>query len=1036
MKKVTAGITVFYSALLLAMGVAHGADMAVASTPAASPWSQISAKTGADYKGDGLAVTPSDSGARLHCVFQQLDGEATTGGLWLASPVTNTVSARFLVTATEVGRRAPIAIFSSEGAEGGIPLAETGNVAVDGKTARFSRPGLTEEYTVSMDGVRQDFIVEQSPPNQPAGELVLKLAVTGAQVEPAADGARLVLENSGRKIAYSRLRATDATGKELPARIEVRGEQDEAACEDFFEEMSLLRSPAADVKLAVLVNDADAVYPVRIDPTFSDANWISTGDFPGTDGQVTAMVIDGSGNLYIGGNFTAVGDTIANFVAKWNGSSWSALGSGVNGPQPYNVEVNALAVSGATLYVGGYFTTAGGIAATNIAQWNGSSWLPLGLGMNGYVSALVVSSGILYAGGGFTTAGGNTVNCVAQWDGSRWSALGAGMRGTFPYVGALALSGGTLYAGGYFTNAGGAAASSIAEWNGTNWSALGLGLSAPFGEGYVYSLAVSGTTLYAGGSFTGAGGNAATNVAEWNGNNWLALGLGLNAPFGLGSVYSLAVSGAELYAGGLFSMAGGNTATDIAKWNGTNWSALGSGMNAVSHPLAVSGGTLYAGGVFTPSPANMGIGRWNGSSWSELGSGMNHGLNNYPKAVAISGSTLYAGGVFTAAGNINATNIAQWNGSGWSALGSGMGGTYPDVEALAVSGTKLYAGGAFTTAGGVAAKNIAQWDGSRWSALGLGLSGPASALAVSGANLYVGGNFSTAGGSEAYYVAEWNGSSWSALGSGLNGPVSALAVSGGNLYAGGSFTVAGNVNATNIAEWNGSSWLALGSGISGTVNALAVSGGRLYAGGIFTTAGGVAANNIAQWNGSSWSALGLGIWGRLDSGPEVYALTVSGGTLYAGGSFTTAGGVAANNIAQWDGSSWSALGSGIQGLGGDDGAGPQVFALAVSGGTLCAGGLFSIAGTNVTANVAEASLAGVPVALAIITTNAAFGFTNERFGFDVSGPSGSNVVIEASTNLQTWTPLQTNALGINGLLYFSDSHSSTQSKRFYRALEQ
>ena len=49
----------------------------------------------------------------------------------------------------------------------------------------------------------------------------MKLAVTGAQVEPAAYGARLVLENSGRKIAYSRLRVTDATGKELPARIEV-----------------------------------------------------------------------------------------------------------------------------------------------------------------------------------------------------------------------------------------------------------------------------------------------------------------------------------------------------------------------------------------------------------------------------------------------------------------------------------------------------------------------------------------------------------------------------------------------------------------------------------------------------------------------------------------------------------------------------------------------------------------------------------------------------------------------------------------------
>ena len=103
-------------------------------------------------------------------------------------------------------------------------MEDTGIISLAGQTVRFSRPGLAEEYSVSMDGVRQDFIVESKQPAQSrrGGELVVKLAVTGAQVEPAADGARLVLENSGRKIAYSRLRVTDATGKELPARIEVR----------------------------------------------------------------------------------------------------------------------------------------------------------------------------------------------------------------------------------------------------------------------------------------------------------------------------------------------------------------------------------------------------------------------------------------------------------------------------------------------------------------------------------------------------------------------------------------------------------------------------------------------------------------------------------------------------------------------------------------------------------------------------------------------------------------------------------------------
>jgi hypothetical protein len=144
---------------------------------------------------------------------------------------------------------------------------------------RFTRPGLIEEYTVSTDGVRQDFIVEHPPLNpqlstlnQPAGELAVRLSVSGAKAERVVGSAQLVLENSGRKIAYSRLRVTDATGKELTARMEV---------------------PKSEIinwqsEMAVLVNDADAVYPVRIDPTFSDANWIGMGAIPGANLQVNA----------------------------------------------------------------------------------------------------------------------------------------------------------------------------------------------------------------------------------------------------------------------------------------------------------------------------------------------------------------------------------------------------------------------------------------------------------------------------------------------------------------------------------------------------------------------------------------------------------------------------------------------------------------------------------------------------------------------------------------------------------------------------
>ena len=99
----------YYSSLLLVAGwlaasVIPTASLAATNSPSAIPWNQIGAKAGADYQGDGLAVTPIESGARLHCVFQRLDGEATPKGLWLTSTVSNTVSDPFRVIATEVSR--------------------------------------------------------------------------------------------------------------------------------------------------------------------------------------------------------------------------------------------------------------------------------------------------------------------------------------------------------------------------------------------------------------------------------------------------------------------------------------------------------------------------------------------------------------------------------------------------------------------------------------------------------------------------------------------------------------------------------------------------------------------------------------------------------------------------------------------------------------------------------------------------------------------------------------------------------------------
>src|SRR5581483_11190637 len=104
-----------------------------------------------------------------------------------------------------------------------------------------------------------------------------------------------------------------------------------------------------------------------------------------------------------------------------------------------------------------------------------------------------------------------------------------------------------------------------------------------------------------------------------------------------------------------------------------------------------------------------------------------------------------------------------------------------------------------------------------------------------------------------------------------------------------------------------------GTAFNTTVNSLSVlTNGDLVAAGNFTSAGGVAATNIARWNGTAWSAFGNGAMGGSPS--VVYATTVStNGDLFVTGAFTSIGGVAAAGVSRWDGV-WHPLGAGIAGL--------------------------------------------------------------------------------------------------------------------------
>lgn len=327
-------------------------------------------------------------------------------------------------------------------------------------------------------------------------------------------------------------------------------------------------------------------------------------------------------------------------------------------------------------------------------------------------------------------------------------------------------------------------------------------------------------------------------------------------------------------------------------------SPQGATNNSIFAFATLPNGDVIAGGAFTTAggvPANR-IARWDGTAWSPLDTGVNGPV--FALATLPDGSVV-AGGLFTTAGGISANRIARWDGSLWAPLDSGLaGGFSPGVYCLAVlPNGDLVAGGSFTTAGSVAADRIARWNGNAWSPLGSGLADEVRAIAVlpDGA-LLAAGAFLNAGGVTANHIARWDGTSWSGLGNGLGPNVAWVrcmtVLQNGHVLVGGDFPYGPS---SSLVRWNGSGWSAFGPGIHPPVASLATLPNGDVAVGHDNSFG---APNPARVNGSSWTALGASVSGF--AGGEIYAMNFRpDGELLIGGGFATVGGQPAANFARY-----------------------------------------------------------------------------------------------------------------------------------------
>jgi len=344
---------------------------------------------------------------------------------------------------------------------------------------------------------------------------------------------------------------------------------------------------------------------------WDDVQWRPS--FAGPDSVVYAMTVY-DGELYIGGAFSHIEGLTTNYIARWDGDTWRTVSSGMN------QYVYGLATyddgNGEALYAVGMFTTAGGQSARRIAKWDGQQWSALGEGstngLNYQAYAMAVFDDgrgpALYVGGFFTSAGGVWAERIARWDGVQWEHVGgpSSISGGECEVRALGTlddgNGEALFVGGNFTTAGGNPASCVAKWTGTVWEAVGSGANDT-----VRDFASYDGDVFVCGAFTEVGGVMANRVARWNGSEWAAVSPGMDD-----IVRTFAVHNNELYAGGSFQLADGVPAKRLARWNGVRWNPVRGGVNDDVRVLELYDGDLFIGGRFSMADGwySQAIARW------------------------------------------------------------------------------------------------------------------------------------------------------------------------------------------------------------------------------------------------------------------------------------------------------------------------------------------------------------------------------------------------------------------------------------------
>jgi hypothetical protein len=639
----------------------------------------------------------------------------------------------------------------------------------------------------------------------------------------------------------------------------------------------------------------------------------------GADGNVLAMA-RAANTLYIAGAFRSVGENRGGCVSfdtrsgevlpsfpKVAGSVYAIVSDGAGG-----------------WYIGGDFTGVGGKPRSCLAQIGAdgsvSDWAPAVTGSPGYVAppvvlALAVHGSRVFIGGDFRFIGGQPrmdVGCVSTTTGAvlDWVA-------DTPedgYVRALALQGDTLFVGGGFSSLGGASRSSLAAVSALTGEVLPWRMDV---FGGAYALLACADTLYVGGDFLAIAGQPQPILVAVDVPSATLLPIdfkarGINQDYvPAPQVAALSKVGDTLFAVGNFTQIGGQVRSGIAALNATTggalaWSPDTTGPRGAFPPLlclsvAVSGGAVYIGGFFTlvGDAYHPFVAAWDQQTGRVRDWTPRPDYAVY--ALATQGDTLYAGGEFHMMGEwrhragLAAIDLATGRVKPWNPNPNGSVCT-----ALAVKDARVFVSGDFSIVGGdpqphsyFAALDTINGEASGWDP---GANDLASVFLVAGDTLYAAGYFTQIGGQSRNFVGAVSSSTGELLPWDPNADnwVLALARTGDDIVLGGLFGLVGNQPRTGIAKVDGGTGIlsAWNPGTDNrTVKTLLVAGNTVYVGGAFGAIGdqprnAIAAVDVATGMVRPWYPPPTE-WGVPT---EVKALALHDSTLYVGGAFGTLNG--------------------------------------------------------------------------------------------------------------------------------------------------